>query len=45
MVAYEAGYVCRYIYVKEQETKIFLGVGGLDQEKKDISKSCIILAP
>ena len=45
IVAYEAGHVCRRIYVKEQETKIFLGVGTLHQEKKDISKSYNILAP
>ena len=45
ILANMAGYVCRYIHVREQKAKIFFGVGTLYQEKNDNSRSCTILAP
>ena len=40
-----AGHGQGYTYVEVQETKIFLGVGALYQEKIAIVKYCMIVAP
>ena len=45
IVEHEAGHVCRYTYVGEEETRIFFGVGVVYQGKKDIDKCYNILAP